>query len=834
MKKRILSLGIACCLVFNALPGTVRAEGEEPFVQEEAVEETEAEIVEPEVSEEEVSEEEQSEQTEPKEKSDAAETPEEIVDEIPEQNTEENVSEMPEQDTEEIVDETPAESEQDAVTEEPENAEDTSITEEEPEDVQTGEVPEQVTAEENAELSLLTAEPVDGIAVLAADGEMDVTNEKELNAALANDAINTINITKDFTYYDAIEKEKTIVIKSGVTFTWKVFSQYTFKTNLLKIEEDGKFSINKNRFSAQAIVEGKVTNNGIIEVTGTTNGDCLWTASTDGDGTFSAIEGTYISYGTVPPAMLDGQTAGSNYKINVVKDLSELPTVSLPENMIVGDTIKVTVKNLIEGVNLGDVFTFRWTNGSSNERYNGAAEPTLTKAETLNLRLSAKTPYAIRIKGNTQRGTFETSGTVSNREYETLYVDQVNGSAANIGNEEKTPLNSLATAAENIKANGTIILLNDYTGSANFKKSATVKSQDGKTYSLGQTDYSWISSNSTGVTVTLENLTLNGFALNDYSSDGKLVVKNCKGTIQDKSKPIKNIELENSELYDSVNNVENLTLKNTSIKGRVYTKNLTLIGENTITPVKNSPSFVEGTIDGDGALCFSPESPEKGLQLIEVSDGKQDEMISRMKLADTKDGQYKLKGYKEYNGTYIGIAERVTAQGKLGVGNEPALQAAVDKKGYIWVSENGNSYNDESVRWSGYSNTTKNVWSADDMPELIVTLRLLNKNSSFFDDQFDPKHMTVYSVKDVTGWPKLTDENLNTSVQIVVKEGQGASEDGEYFTFTIAYPKVERLDRLLRWIVLTEVRTAMMFWKQDRQRQRPLLHIKAVIRKLHL
>lgn len=61
MKKRILSLGIACCLVFNALPGAVRAEGEEPFVQEEVAEETEAESVEPEVSEEEVSEKEQSE-----------------------------------------------------------------------------------------------------------------------------------------------------------------------------------------------------------------------------------------------------------------------------------------------------------------------------------------------------------------------------------------------------------------------------------------------------------------------------------------------------------------------------------------------------------------------------------------------------------------------------------------------------------------------------------------------------------------------------------------------------------------------------------------------------
>ena len=661
---------------------------------------------------------------------------------------------------------------------------------------------EQIEAEENAELSLLAAEPEEGIAVMAAEGEENVTSEKELKAALANDAIDTINITKNFTYAGSLETNKKIVVKRDITFKWSAAYQYIFKTDLLEIEEDGKFNISASSFMSQAIVEGRVTNNGNIEVTTGTNGECLWGASADGKGTFSSTVNTYISYGTVPNAMLKGQTAGSNYKINVVKDLSELPTVSLPKNMIVGDTIKVTVTNLIDGVNLGDAFTFKWTNGSSFERYGGAAEPTLTEAGTLKLSLSAKRPYAIRIKGYTQRGTFDTSGTVAKREYELLYVDQLNGDDTNLGTTKDAPLKDLYKAAENIQAGGTIILLGDYSGGAGFEKNVTVKSADESKYKLGSTRfYSWTKSKD--VTVTLENIELNDFAWRDYSSshNGRLVITNCTGNIRDAGYdsgsdgvPVRNVEISNSNITDSIENVENLTLTDTSVKGRICTTNLMLTGENTIIPVKNSPSCVEGTIRGDGILRFSPVTPEKGFKLIEVSKGTQDELISRMKLADTKDGQFRLKGYTEYTGTYIGIAERVTAQGKLGVGNEPALQAAVDKKGYLWVAVNDNSYSDESVRWSGYTDTTNNVWSADDMPELIVTLRLLtDKNSSFFDDQFRPDKMSVYSLKNVTGWAEWGDEN--TSVQIMVKDGQGASRDGEYFTFTIVYPKVERLEQ---------------------------------------
>lgn len=300
-------------------------------------------------------------------------------------------------------------------------------------------------------------------------------------------------------------------------------------------------------------------------------------------------------------------------------------------------------------------------------------------------------------------GSIDATGEVAPKEYDILYVDQTMGSNDYIGNEKAAPLKSLRKAAENIKANGTIILLSDYTGSAEFKKSATVKSQDGETYSLGQTDYSWIGEDSADVTVTLENLTLNRFALSDYSTsyDGKLVVKNCKGTIQDKSKPIKNIELENSELYDSVNNVENLTLTNTSIEGRVYTKNLTLIGENTITPVKNSPSLVEGTLTGEGTLQFNIENPEKWGYVLEVKEGTETDALKKLQLTDSKNDQFRLKIYKAYNGTYISVAERVTADGTIAVGKEPALQQEVDMKEYFRA--NGSKYLSKSSVWSGYA-----------------------------------------------------------------------------------------------------------------------------------
>lgn len=132
------------------------------------------------------------------------------------------------------------------------------------------------------------------------------------------------------------------------------------------------------------------------------------------------------------------------------------------------------VENLIDGVELAKVFKFKWIYKNSYEIYNGAANPTLTKSGALKLTLSMQTGYKMqRLDGS--NGSIDATGEVAPKEYDILYVDQTMGSNDYIGNEKAAPLKSLRKAAENIKANGTIILLSDYTGSAEFKKSSHSK-----------------------------------------------------------------------------------------------------------------------------------------------------------------------------------------------------------------------------------------------------------------------------------------------------------------------------------------------------------------------
>ena len=70
----------------------------------------------------------------------------------------------------------------------------------------------------------------------------------------------------------------------------------------------------------------------------------------------------------------------SNCRINIVKDISQPVTATLPDTMQTGDTIEVTFSNLIDGVNANDVFKFTWKNGSSFKIYDGEATPTLTQS----------------------------------------------------------------------------------------------------------------------------------------------------------------------------------------------------------------------------------------------------------------------------------------------------------------------------------------------------------------------------------------------------------------------------------------------------------------------
>ena len=60
----------------------------------------------------------------------------------------------------------------------------------------------------------------------------------------------------------------------------------------------------------------------------------------------------------------DTMLTGS-YRINVLDDQSVYPTVALPTTMYVGDTITPTFTNIIGGVDLASVFTFKWKDGNS-------------------------------------------------------------------------------------------------------------------------------------------------------------------------------------------------------------------------------------------------------------------------------------------------------------------------------------------------------------------------------------------------------------------------------------------------------------------------------------
>ena len=295
---------------------------------------------------------------------------------------------------------------------------------------------------------------------------VNVSTKDELKAALANNDVNIIYITDSFKYTDSIDTgEKTLVVNEDVTLT---IGGYKTK------------------------ITGKFENNGTITIT--SSYECIWKAQTTGEGKIVAENQkwgeyqTYVDYGCVPEENL------TNCRINIVKDVSIQPTVSLPSDMKVGDTITPTVTNLIDGVDISKVFTYKWTDGNSSQIYDGAAKPTLTKAGTLKLNLAAKKPY-IMLFATGSYGSIDAIGTVQKLTLDTVYVDTVNGSNSNIGNATIAPLKTISKAVDEVEDGGTIILLSDATSSVlSFDKNVTITSVEGETYTVNAT-YTYIKDN---------------------------------------------------------------------------------------------------------------------------------------------------------------------------------------------------------------------------------------------------------------------------------------------------------------------------------------------------
>ena len=500
--------------------------------------------------------------------------------------------------------------------------------------------------------------------------KVNVSTKDELKAALANNDVNIIYITDSFKYTDSIATgEKTLVVNEGVTLE-----------------------------TTASQISGTIVNNGTIKITG--SGQCIWTAQTTGTGKIVADNQkwgeyqTYVDYGCVPDAMLEG----SNCRINIVKDVSIQPTVSLPSDMKVGDTITPTFTNIVNGVDLENAFKFKWEN-NGNTVYNGAVSPTLTKKGTLKLTVSVKKPYVMRSSSGSY-GISDVSGTVKEVLLDTVYVNANSGNNNNIGNTKAAPMKTIGKAIDKVNDGGTIILLSDATSSVlSFDKNVTITSVEGETYTVNAT-YTYIKDNVTATfeSVDAQNLTFYKWDNTSHGS-GNVVFKNCTGSgIEIADNVISNVTLENSQLGGRFGAQGTLTLKNATINGSFSTKDFVAKGENIYVPEDNRSkvSRIEGTATIEKAVEIQLSAPDattpyQERKLIETTADASNFTVS---------SPYQLKKQTEYNGTYIYAFIPVTSvtlapetlsieEGKTAGLTATISPANATTQQHSWASENG-------------------------------------------------------------------------------------------------------------------------------------------------
>lgn len=601
-------------------------------------------------------------------------------------------------------------------------------------------------------LSLL---PATALAVdnTTASSVAKVTTKEDLNAALSNASVTEIYIIADMTYNDSLVASKPVQVNNGVKLTLNDYD---------------------------TTVSGTIINNGTIQVT--SRWKCLWKAETSGSGKLYGVKDgfgnctTYIDYGCVPETML----GDSNYRINIVKDVSQPVTATLPDNMQTGDTISVTFSNLIDGVNPADVFKFTWKDGNDFQLYDNAATPTLTKPGVLKLSLTPKNPYVMCTSFGTN-GSLDAQGTVTQKRLGTVYVDQSNGNDSNLGDTAAQPVKSIDKALDKITDDGQIVLLSNYSGRIVFRKSVTVKCEDGNAFTLTSSYFNYVSD---GVTVTLEKLNFSdsNFCKNTQGT-GSLVFKNCTGSLSIGSGDISNITMENSQLSGNISASELLTMKSSTFSGQFNTKNFSADGNCTISCKQNAPSRISGTVTAETSVKLVPFADAKaGDKLLEVPDST---AATSFALSDTS-GAYGVVFSEQYNGKYLCLAQRITSEnGKIAVANEPKNKDTVYVPANVRLDGFASGVSLDTAMWSGNTNST---WSTGETPELIVTLKA--NDFYFFDSSFSADGVKVYSWTYMSSQPSFEDTAKNNKVTCTVKEHQGASADGKTYTFTIQYPEI--------------------------------------------
>lgn len=605
------------------------------------------------------------------------------------------------------------------------------------------------------------------VSVWAADSVAEVSTKEELNDALSNASVTEIHIIADMTYNDPLNAIKPVQVNEGVTLTISAYD---------------------------TTVSGTIVNNGTVKVT--SKWVCLWKAQTAGTGKLIGGKdswgdpSTYVDYGCVPETMLDG------CRINIVKDISQAVTAALPDTMQTGDTINVTFSNLIESVDPAKVFNFVWKDGSSFTIYDGQATPTLTKPGALKLSLTPKKPYVMCTSNGTM-GSLDAQGTVTQKMLDTIYVDQSNGNDSNLGDTAAQPVKSIDKALDKITDDGQIVLLSDYRGRIVFNKSVTVKCEDGNAFTLTSSSPNYVSD---GVTVTLEKLNFSDSNFcRDTQGTGSLIFTNCTGSLSIGSGDISNITMENSQLSGNISASESLAMKSSTFSGQFNTKNFVANGDCTINCKKNAPSLIRGTVTAETPVKLVPfENAKAGDKLLEVPGST---AATSFALSDTS-GVYGVVFSAQYNGNYLCLAQRITSEnGKIAVGYEPQIKHVPNNPANVRLSGFDSEISTFDAAWSGNASTS---WSADEIPKLTVTLKA--NDFYFFDNSFDVNKLQVYSWTDMTTYPTFDNGAKNDKVTCKVEDGQGISGDGKTFTFTVEYPKIERLKQNL--IMDTADRTA--------------------------
>lgn len=633
--------------------------------------------------------------------------------------------------------------------------------------------------------------------VVFAEDTAVVSSVSELNSALKNEQVKEIHIGGSFTYKSGLSTDKTVVIDDGSVFTWN-YDKGEFRTEKLVV--NGSFIIKiEESFVNRLHVYGTVENNGNIEVQSET-GNCYWHAPTTGDGTFIGTARTYVDYGTFAKDKIP-----TNAKVNLMKDVTQTWSVIVAlnqEELVPGNTVTPTVSNLIDGVNVTEVFDITWDNppnttSLSHEPYYKI--PLNMSGKKLQVSVTCKPGYALVTSSGT-RGTIDSEVYVVNAsDNSTLYVDSKNGSNTNTGTE-KSPLETLTYALDNIADNGTIILLGDYDSKNDsmskyyFYNNVTIKGggaekstiiankqmniKDGVTVTFDNIDFGtkffWItklnsSSSGTG------NLVFNNVSAGNLSVDGKNSVTAVNSTIS-------------GRFYPS----NTLTLNNSTLNGDLSCDNFVAVGD--VTLELNNSIEINKSVSVEKTVVLSPPSLDSGEIAAEVPDSDI-KWASYFTLKDTENGKYALK-CRSIDGTaYLIVSEKAAASGPLYLGFVPKEGAAVGENGNAVVSDKFCASVSSAV-WSGYSDTEGKKWQAGDVPELTIVLAAAmgakGDDCFYFGDDFAPEDFTFYDWQDTSQSADnfFKDEYKLSDAKTVVKSGQGVSDDGKSFTFTLQFPEV--------------------------------------------